>query len=164
MELQTFANIAEIVGAVVVVATVIYLAIQIRQNNELLRSQSRQALLSNDQASLLVALENTDIFEKMHGGELTTEDQYRLSMTYTIDMRNREFEYFQYKAGALDEDAGNSFQKIILINHATEKGRRWWRNVGREVFDPGFAATVDELIDGVEDDHGIQKLGNWDHP
>ena len=58
--IEQIANLAEIIGATVVVVTLIYLTIQPRQNNVLLRSQSRQALLFNDQASILVAFEHAD--------------------------------------------------------------------------------------------------------
>jgi hypothetical protein len=30
-------------------------------------------------------------------------DQYRLSFVFAIDIRNREFKYFQYRGGSLDE-------------------------------------------------------------
>ena len=45
---QLLGNYGEFVGAIAVVATLIYLATQIRQNNELLRSGSRQTLVSNE--------------------------------------------------------------------------------------------------------------------
>ena len=65
---------------IAVVGEIIFVAVEIQQNNELLRSESRQALLTNDQTSLLVALENIDIFEKMGQPDaLFQTDQYRLS-------------------------------------------------------------------------------------
>ncbi len=54
--IEQITNLAEIIGATVVVVTLIYLTIQLRQNYELLRSQSRQTLLFNNQASILVGL------------------------------------------------------------------------------------------------------------
>ena len=47
--LEQIAYVAQIVGVGAVAATIIYLAIQVRQGTALLRSESRQAQLANDQ-------------------------------------------------------------------------------------------------------------------
>ena len=47
-----------------VVAGIVFLVVELKQNNELLLSESRQAAMSNDQTALLVGLDNVDIFEK----------------------------------------------------------------------------------------------------
>lgn len=165
LELETIANIAETVGALVVVLTLIYLTIQIRQSNALLRSQSRQSQLSNDQTSLLLAFEHADLLQKMNSKEpLTPDEQMQLSLVYLIDMRNREFEFFQYKDGLLDEEAWKSFREIILINHATRKGRAWWVSVGRDIFDPEFTASVDELLQDAPLDGRMDGLASWETP
>jgi hypothetical protein len=79
----------------VVVVTLVYITIQIRQGNALRRSQSRQSQLTNDQTSLVVAFDNIDILGRMNSDEpLSEEEQMRLAIVYLIDMRNREFEYF----------------------------------------------------------------------
>jgi hypothetical protein len=62
---QAGAAIAEIFAAVAVIASLIYLAAQIRQNNELLKSESRQALVTNDVTSLSATLQNADVFAKI---------------------------------------------------------------------------------------------------
>lgn len=89
---------------IAVVAGIVFLAVEIRKNNELLKSETRQALLGNDQASLMNALANTDIFEKQgQPAVMSRADQLRFSFIYMVDLRNREFEYFQYLNGILDE-------------------------------------------------------------
>jgi len=86
-----------LIANVAVVGGIAFLAIEISQNNELLRSESRQTLVANDVTSLTANLENADVFAKLISeGELSAEDQIRLSVMYTLDLRNREFEYFQY--------------------------------------------------------------------
>jgi len=49
-----------LIANVAVVGSIIFLAIEIRQNNELLRSESRQALITNDVASLAANFSNAD--------------------------------------------------------------------------------------------------------
>ncbi|NIP50836.1 MAG: hypothetical protein GWN81_02365 [Phycisphaerae bacterium] len=69
------ANIAEILGAVVVVITLIYLTIQLRQNNKLLQSASRQAMLEAEKTSLSQALEYEEIFRKLDQTERLSEKE-----------------------------------------------------------------------------------------
>ena len=150
------ANLAVLVG-------IVFLIIEIRQNTELHKSDSRKAILSNDQASLLVALDHHDIFHKLGQNEpLSQADQYRLSFIFAIDLRNREFEYFQYKGGSLDEKTWKSYKDLILMNHATERGRIWWEKVGRELVNPSFCEMVDEMLANHPTNGTWDSLGNWD--
>lgn len=161
--IEEYAALAEIVGSIVVVATLIFLAIQLRQHNKLLKSESRKALLANDQTSLLIGLDHPDVWALMHApGPLSEQDQIRLSATYLIDMRNREFEFFQHRSGELDDAPWRAYREIIRFNHATERGRRWWDNVGRNAFDPDFVTMVDELLASSPADDTMKLMGSWD--
>ena len=143
-ELNDWLSLAANIG---VVGGIIFLAIEINQNNALLRSETRQSLVGNDVVSLTMNIENADVFAKLVTSEsLSAEEQLRLSFMYSIDIRNREFEYFQYINGLLDEESWRSYQQVILFNHSTPRGRKWWDEVGRTIVYPEFAAIVDGLL------------------
>ena len=151
-----------LVANLAVVAGIIFLAIQIRQNNELLRSESRQTLVSNDVTSLAANLDNVEVFAKLISQEeLSAEDQLRLSFMFAIDIRNREFEYFQYINGLLDEETWLSYRRVILINHSNRIGRAWWNDVGRGIVDPEFAKRVDDLLVGAQPDDTYRRMATW---
>ncbi|MGK0223851.1 MAG: hypothetical protein ACI9ON_003098 [Limisphaerales bacterium] len=159
---QLLGNYGEFVGAIAVVATLLYLTTQIRQNNELLRSGSRQTLVANDVTSLTTNVENADVFAKLvSNGEFSAEEQMRLSFMYALDLRNREFEYFQYTNGLLDEETWQSYRQVILVNHSTDLGRKWWHEIGREFVDPQFAALVDELLIDAEPNDLYGRMATW---
>jgi len=159
---QLLGNYGEFVGAIAVVATLIYLATQIRQNNELLRSGSRQTLVSNDVTSLAANLEYADVFTTFASEkELSAEDQLRLSFMFALDLRNREFEYFQYKHKILDEETWLSYRQVILINHSSPRGRRWWDHVGRGIVDPEFAQLVDDLLANARPVDLYARMATW---
>ncbi len=162
MNWQTAAAIAEIIAAGTVIASLIYLAIQIRQNNHLLRSGSRQALVTNDVTSLASNFQNADAFAKyVNGDDLSAEDQLRLSFMFAIDLRNREFEYFQYTHGLLDEETWLAYRHVVLINHSTGLGRKWWNEIGRGIVDPTFADLVDELLKDAQPDETYKRMARW---
>jgi hypothetical protein len=145
-----------------VVAGIVFLAIEIRQNNELLRSESRQTLVTNDVASLAANFQNADVFAKyVAGEELTAEDQLRLSFMFALDLRNREFEYLQYTNGLLDEKTWLAYRHVILINHSEGLGRKWWDEIGRNISDPDFANMVDEVLLDAEPDETYKRMATW---
>lgn len=151
-----------LIANVAVVGGIIFLAIEIRQNNELLRSESRQALVTNDVASLSANFQNADVFAKLVSeSEMSAEDQLRLSFMFALDLRNREFEYFQYINGLLDEQAWLAYRHVILINHSTGLGRTWWDEIGRGIVDPEFGKLVDELLVNAEPDDTYKRMATW---
>ena len=151
-----------LIANVAVVGGIVFLAIEIQQNNELLRSESRQTLVANDVTSLTVNLENADVFAKLVSKkELSTEDQLRLSFMYMLDLRNREFEYFQFTNGLLDEETWLSYRQVVLINHSTGLGKAWWDEIGRGIVDPGFAKLIDELLANAQPDDTYKRMATW---
>lgn len=157
------ANIAEILGAVVVVITLIYLTIQLRQNNKLLQSASRQAMLEAEKTSLSQALEYEEIFRKLDQTErLSEKEQFQLSVIFVNDMENRYFEYRQYKNGLLSEEEWQARLFIALENHGIRRGQQWWSKVGRKLYPPDFVDLIDNLLRN-ETHIDIYKLfATWD--
>jgi len=162
MNWEAIGAIGEVAGAIGVIVTLIYLAAQIRQSNNLSRSASRQALVANDVTSLTANIRIADVFAKLVSAEeLTAQDQLRLSFMFSIDLRNREFEYFQYTNGLLDEKVWLSYRQVILVNHSTSFGLIWWEEIGRGLVDPGFAKLVDDLLVDAQPDETYKKMATW---
>lgn len=162
MNWEAIGAVGEIVGALAVVITLVYLAAQMRQNNDLLRSESRQTLVSNDITSLQAGMGLSDVFARfVSESELSTEDQLRMSFMFALDLRNREFEYFQYKNGLLDEETWLAYRHVILINHSSKLGKMWWDKVGRGIVDPKFSKLVDDLLENADPDSTYKQMATW---
>lgn len=56
-----------------VLVDIMFLIIEIKQNTELHKSESRQAIASDDQVSLLFALGNHDIIQKVGEAEVFSQ-------------------------------------------------------------------------------------------
>ncbi len=151
-----------LVANIAVVCGIVFLAVEIRQNNELRRSESRQALVANDLLSLTQGVENADIYVKLVSKEeMSAEEQLRLSFIFALDLRNREFEYFQYINGLLDEETWLAYRHVILINHSKGRGRVWWNEIGRGIVDPEFANLVDDLLWDAQPDGTYEQMATW---
>jgi len=163
MTLEELAYLAEIIGVIIIVVTLLYLAIQVRQGAHLIRSESRQAAISNTREHLLAYLDNIDLFDKLAGQEkLSRDDQLRFSVLWLINMRLREHEWIQYKDGILDERTWLSYREIIRITLSSKRQRTWWSK-SKRLFDPDFVDLVDRFIaETPESDVWDRSLRGWE--
>ncbi len=142
MTLEQYAYIADIAGVIVVAATLIYLAVQVHQGAQLLRSESRQAQVTNDQNGVYKFVEHPDlgrIFSQTEPPGL--EEKIRLQFWIIGQMRAREHEWLQYKNGALDEETWMSYREVIFFLLGTERSRALWE-LCTPYFNPGFVEMV----------------------
>jgi len=163
MTLEQFAYLAEIIGVVIVVVTLLYLSAQVRQGANLMRSESRQALLNNTREHLKGYLDDVDLFDRLEGEEkLSKADQLRFSVLWITNMRLREHEWFQYRDGILDEPTWRSYREIIRLTLSSKRHRTWWKSM-KGVFDPEFVEIVDQYI-GQTPESNIwdEKLRGWE--
>jgi hypothetical protein len=61
-------------------------------------------------------------------------------------MRQREWEWFQYKDGVIKKDVYEAYHGVIALHLGVERTRRWWRSVGRIGFNSQFVADVDAFL------------------
>ena len=163
MALEQYAYLTEIFGVIAIVVTLLYLSVQVRHGSLLMRSESRQALVTNDREILLSFLDNFDLFDKMASQQkLSRADQRRFSVLWIINMRHREHEWFQYKDDILDEATWLSYREIIRITLTSKRHRLWW-NKAKTTFNPDFVEMVDLFIGEIPDsDIWEEYFGAWE--
>lgn len=145
MILEQVALIAQIIGVVVVAVTLIYLTIQVRQSAEQMRSESRQAQLANDQTGVYKFVEFPELGRIASQTETPTfEDKTRLLFWMIGQLRAREFEYLQYKSGAMTKDAWETYRGVIFFVLGTPRNRALWQ-LCKVYFNRDFADMVDEM-------------------
>jgi hypothetical protein len=144
---QLLGNLGEFIGAIVIVATLIYLTLQVRQNTNALHAQTRQSLLSAGQTELFAMIENPDILLVMLKKEpLTAQEHIRLGFWLAGSMRSREFAWLQYQKGVIDEVQWHTEALAIQNLLLAPAGRGWWESIGRKIFSAEFARFVDDLV------------------
>jgi hypothetical protein len=149
MNWDAVSAISEAIGVVIVVLSVLYLAKQIRQSNMLARSQTRQRVVEQSQQELYQGfIANPSIYRSLSKQEPLTEEEWiQLSGWLISAMRQREYEWFQYKDGHLDEDLWKACSTVITFHLGTARTRKWWDLNGNRPFDREFCAMVAELMD-----------------
>lgn len=144
--LEQLSYIAEITSGIVVVVTIIYLAIQVRQGMESLRSDTQQTALT-------IALSNTH--QVMHHPEMagaliqdecpSLEQKVTLQFWIIAQMRVREFEWLRYRSGVLDEASWQTYRNVIPFVLGTKRSRALWE-LCTPFFNKDFVAMVGDML------------------
>jgi hypothetical protein len=160
---QLLGNLGEFIGSIVIIATLIYLAMQVRQNTNALRIQSRQSVLSGAQTELLAVLENPDVFTSMVKSEpFTQEETVKLNVWLMAAMRLREFSWLQYQSGVIDEAQWSTERHVIQILLSASRTRAWWEKSGRIAFGAPFIEFIDDLLrDQPITDYPFEIATDW---
>jgi hypothetical protein len=149
MTLEQYAYLAEIIGVIIIAMTLIYLSVQVRQGADLLRSESRQAQVANDQDGVYKFLEHPELGRLFSQKQKpTTEEKVKLQFWIIGGMRAREHEWLQYRSGALDEETWLSYRGVIYFLLGTERARALW-HLCTPYFNSDYVGMVEQMMEGV---------------
>ncbi len=166
MNWDAIGAVGELLGALVVVVTLGYLAIQVRQNTA---QQKREETVSiqRGQNEVVAQLNDPAIVRSFaltaaHGREAQPEDRSRAFIWLVQYLNHFQIVYDLYQLGSLDEER-YKFWEGIAVGYVASKGiREWWDE------DNGKLACMPEvrsLIDSKLRDLNNAPLGNdevWD--
>jgi hypothetical protein len=117
--------ICELVGAVTVIVSLLYVAFQLRQSTKAIVANSRQGLLDCEM-TLLGDYITHAIDPHLIGDEikLKPEDERRFIWIVIKALRIREAAWHQYRLGTLDEDSWNSYMAPVAGIFSTRRARK----------------------------------------
>ena len=163
MTVQEWGAIGEILGALAVLATLIYLSVQIRQGNLRSKSQARERMIEQAQFELHTLMNDDSISELfIADAPLEPSDQAKLNFFLAQSMRQREWEWFQYQDRTIDQDVYEAYHIVILIQLGNERGGKWWNSIGKVGFSPDFVSSVDSLLQNSEPSSYFSDIRQWD--
>ena len=117
MNWDAIGAIGEIVGALAVLATLIYLAIQIRQSSDTQRAQTHQQLAHERTLNMRMMIQNREIrhatAKAQFGKPLTMDEQGILYWFTILNLRAYENELYQHSKGMI-EDEELEVQRALL--------------------------------------------------
>ena len=147
--LQDWASIAEIIGAVAIVISLVYVAFEIRENTKALQATSRQALSDNDLTYFATAIDSRIVAQArdklFNGEELSSLELSQLKERQHLNFRIFENGYSQFLLGAIETKEWERYSRVIRINICEYlPAQVMWEDV-RNGFDPSFRKVVDEI-------------------
>ncbi len=124
MNWTAISTVIELVGLLVVIVTLWYVAVQIRQNTSAQVASTRQGLLDADVGLISDFIEH-GIDPHLIGDEveLSEENERRFTWMVIKAIRIREFAWHQYQEGNLDEESWQSYMAPVPGIFSTERAR-----------------------------------------
>ena len=137
-----------------VIAGIVFLAIEIQQNNQLLRAEAIGTALETRLVRQEIILANDSLVtahaKNNRGEPLTDEDRIRLNAANYRNMLGRQKDYFLYQEGILTEElfrANFPIMKVSLSDSdATYSGRDFWEARKMVSATPAFRDFVEACI------------------
>lgn len=148
MNWEAIGAIGEVLGAIGVIATLLYLAIQIHQNTKAIRGATLDSITERKQFELNWSSEIAPAWRKVINDphSLTDDESWQVLEWMTAALTARQNEFFQYKHGLIDQEIWEASEKIIQVCLGTEWGRNWWKEYAPSLFTNPFIEIVNETL------------------
>jgi hypothetical protein len=150
LKLSELASIAEVIGAVAVVISLIYVGAQVRDTNRAVRSaaindatiavQSWYQMMSSDPAGIDAWLNSA-----LNAEAPPRNEEFRFQMQLQALMYAIQNVFMLSQEGAIDLEFRDSMANLIRPGGHTPGFERYWVQ-RREYFHPEFASFVDEVL------------------
>jgi len=146
MTLEDVGNTGELIGAIAVLITLVYLAIQLRQNTRALHAQTYQDVYRDLRDNLSSI--DTDIAPRVGAnGKLIASDEARIGLYEIISLRAYENWWNQCRYGTTPEDVFRAYISHMRKTLEPTDAKIWFRRVQTtHDFTPGFIAFVEEYM------------------
>jgi hypothetical protein len=147
MNLQDLGSLGEFVGSIAVVLSLLYLAVQIRQNTATERTSSRQTILDTFYTALWDLGASPERKRVLTAGlanfeALSDQDKATFQLTMIRYLGNVYNGLLLRDAGMLDEETFSVIADTMLATLITTGGRQWWA-----ASQDGSPPTIRDYID-----------------
>lgn len=153
MSIMELGALGEFVGAFAVVMSLLYVGFQVRQNTRSVNAEMVQSQVdkTNRVSALLIEqpLLADALIRARDGVDLTSSDEMRIRIFYSMALRNFEAFLSAERLGVLSEQDVAIHVGGIGRSFATRHGRIWWDN-NREDYPKHLVARVDALVADAE--------------
>jgi hypothetical protein len=143
MTIQDLGSIGELLAAMATLATLIYLAIQIRQNTKAVKGSTLNSITQHKQFKIRWSSEIAETYRKSVADptSLTSTEELLMSDWLIASLIARENEYYQYNQGLLDYDNWQSSEKAIRMVLGTRWATNWWKEFSNITLGESFALS-----------------------
>jgi hypothetical protein len=143
--------LGELIGALAVVATLVYLSIQLRQNTKAMHLQTAQAAFqtSLDVVSTIAEGDHPSIWQKFRtSGVESIEDADKRMAAESLArclFTSYDSHFYQYSRGSLDLQLHEAFERRLLAQLAWPGISGWWK-ANKSLFTESFQDYVNGLL------------------
>ncbi len=159
MDLEALGNVGEFLGAVGVIASLVYVGYQVSETRKVVKTQTAQARTDLGVQLLLAGAERSALMHKARiGDDLTELERLEVGNYYTAYMRHVENLFFQHKQGFLDEYHAGQLEGMVTLFPRTggnsfaewlEQTNEMNADPSQRLFNPEFLEYVNSKGKGI---------------
>lgn len=147
MTLQELAYIGDLIAAAGVIASLVYLAIQIKRGESTTRAATTQDLLSKSIDMILSQDIDSPLIKASCGHELSDLEKAKLDQLYFARFSHFNDAYHQNEVGKLDPEIWEMYDARTRRNISQiENFELWWERFQMN-FTPSFRTYIEEMKD-----------------
>lgn len=166
MNWDALGAIGEIIGAIAVVITLLYLASQAKSNSLAINRAAVQATLMGRGESTRFLASDPAISELMwrgsdHPETLEPEEWLRFFLICGSIVRPIELAYLDYAAGCMDDDLWAGQEQTVIFWFSKPGVKRWLEQYGQTLY-PEFRDYARTLIHKIEENTAV--IETFNHP
>ena len=150
--IEYFNSIVGALAAIGAVASIYYLIQEMREQNRVARANARQNVADSHQEIALEGMKKSMVKIKLklrNDEELTPEEDAKYMSYFSIMLRSRENQHYQYTIGMIDTGEWDNYKRSFKTLFKSEYHLKLWSFM-KNTFNDSFVEVVEELI---EDDH-----------
>jgi hypothetical protein len=145
MNLSDLANLSQIIAAVGVVISLLYIAVQIRGNTRVVSAQARHALSDFALRFSIFRAEHADRFAKLESGvELTDGDRVFQYWSHVQSLLHAETYFHHHELGLIPDAHWRGYARYMTKYIQSAGFREVWDDIG-----PGFSEDFARWLDGL---------------
>ena len=143
-------KIGELVAAIAVVISLLFVGIEISRNNSIQRQQATRSL-SRDWSDVIASFQDPELaclFIRLGNdrAKLTAQEATQIeAVIWRIYKVYEEFHY-QHGQGMIDESVWRGFKQLIVTEQSFGSYRVWWGGY-QKTFSPRFRNFIDGIMD-----------------
>ena len=150
--IEYFNSIVGALAAIGAVASIYYLIQEMREQNRVARANARQNVADSHQEIALEGMKKSMVKIKLklrNDEDLTPEEDAKYTSYFSIMLRSRENQHYQYTIGMIDKGEWDNYKRSFKTLFKSEYHLKLWSFM-KNTFNDSFVEVVEELI---EDDN-----------
>ncbi len=149
--IEYFNSIVGALAAIGAVASIYYLIQEMREQNRVARANARQNVADSHQEIALEGMKKSMVKIKLklrNDEELTPEEDAKYMSYFSIMLRSRENQHYQYTIGMIDKGEWDNYKRSFKTLFKSQYHLKLWSFM-KNTFNDSFVEVVEELIEDV---------------
>ncbi len=158
MTMATFSAIAEIIAALGIIASLVFVGEQMRRNTRSVKGATYQSVISEVVSSTTAIAADKDLARIFFAGlanfdALDMAEQQRAGFLFTTIFRQFENIHYQWENGFMDQENRAGWENAISSYYNLPGFRKWW-DIRGHIFSERFRDFLKESSDDLGEHEG----------